>query len=111
MVKLFLVILILASGCQSQQIQKMKVGEVRKIELENIASTGYTWEHSSIDPKLMSIEHEIINKDNLVGGKSLIIFSLKALKKGKVRIVFELKRVWEKDVKPLETKTFDIEIK
>jgi predicted secreted protein len=109
----YLFLFFLLIECQTKQSnnsKKMNVGETIKIELEGHSGSGYSWEYTATPNNLLEIEHDAVYTKNQIGGKNTEIFSLKALKKGKLNIQFNLRRSWEKDKKPIDTKSFDIEI-
>jgi predicted secreted protein len=113
MMKIFTLILLLIS-CQPknkpQNANQMKVGEIKTIELTGIPTSGYLWEYELSSKGNVEIKSELVTNDKLLGGKATEIFKIKALKKGTINIVFNLRRPWEKDIKPLETKQYSFEI-
>ena len=109
-----LTLIFLLISCQPknkpQNANQMKVGEIKTIELTSIPTSGYLWEYELSSKELVEIDSELIANNKVLGGKAVEIFKIKALKKGSINIVFNLRRPWEKDIKPIETKQYSFDI-
>jgi predicted secreted protein len=79
-----------------------RLGDVFEIELEAIPGAGMIWE-IDVDPKSKAIVSLVKNywENNGFqsgGGKNIQHFVFSALAVGEAKIIFRLKRSWEKDV-------------
>ena len=88
----------------------LKEGQTHSLTLvDNSASTGYAWTHT-LDTLVAKVKK----------GKFVKIYPLQTIspynqtyiieakKKGKTQLEFILKRAWEKDAVPMETKRYEI---
>jgi inhibitor of cysteine peptidase len=71
-------------------------------------TTGYEWTVKEIgDQNALEINsHYNAPDSNLMGAGGVYVFNITAMQPGKVALVFEYKRSWEKNVAPAETKTY-----
>lgn len=84
------------------------------IDLKSNPTTGYSWALlKNIDKRFVRImgSKYIPYKTGFTGSGGKEIWTFKALSKGKTSLVFGYKRSWEKDIPPIETKKFIIDIK
>lgn len=83
-----------------------------KVELEENASTGYTWEFEVSDPQaltLLSREATSLSSDpNIVGGPSSVTWLFSAQKTGPLTLIFRLYRSWEGEGSAVDVKVFNI---
>jgi inhibitor of cysteine peptidase len=86
----------------------LKVNDTVEIKLESNPTTGYSWFLGRLeDNSIVSISGpEFIDskKDKeLVGSGGYETFVIKALSRGTTSIILNYKKLWEKDVDPIET--------
>lgn len=83
------------------------------IILEGNPTTGYEWTYKTIgDPSVLSIQGTYVpNSVNpgIVGSGGKYVFHGKALKPGKVSLIFSYARSWE-TVPPVETKRYNFSV-
>lgn len=94
----------------------ISVNEKIPITLQSNAGTGYGWYVESIRPsylkKFVSLQ-ELDKKPldpGLPGGLVENTWIFNARKKGRYEITFVYKRLWEKNVRPVKTKKFIINV-
>ena len=95
-------------------IIQANVGEELVITLESNMTTGYRWQlASSIDKNTLIVVglKYIVPKSKAVGAGGKEEWTFKALKPGKITVIFNYLRSWEKNKPPAKTKTFAILIK
>jgi predicted secreted protein len=80
---------------------KAKAGQIFEIKLPGIPATGYAWElaQGSESPGLIALQDVRWEEgqDKVAGSPNFQIFRLKALSEGRTRLVFQLRRAWEKN--------------
>lgn len=90
-------------------------GETFKIELDANPSTGYLW-----DVQLKAGKASLVSQNYtpdapagsmVIGGGGVESFVFKAEEAGKVELVAEYSRPWEKGTKPAVTQRFDVTVK
>lgn len=86
----------------------MKVNETRTFELESHEGGGYHWTIASNDESITEVRikpHKPTQEPSSAPlGKSFpTLVEIKALAEGKVIVLLEEKRVWEKEISPLNT--------
>ena len=86
----------------------IKVNETRSFELESHEGGGYRWTIASNDENVTEVQIKSLKPTQDIAsvplGKSFpALVEIKALAEGKVVILLEEKRAWEKDNKPLNT--------
>lgn len=86
------------------------VGDQIQVSLEANPSTGYTWEITFIDEKILVQvgEEEFIAQGSKIGSKGSIIYTFNVLKEGCTKLQLEYSRPWQKNEKD---KIFSIEFK
>lgn len=91
----------------------INTGQVVTIELKSNPTTGYSWNWTNRDAvkNVDTIGWKYLSESNLMGGGGKDFWSFKGLKKGIDTIQIDYKRVWEKDIPPVETKKIIIEVK
>ena len=93
------------------QIRKriaLKVNDTYALELETHEGGGYLWSVASNDETVTEVQivprKPAQTKDLTPIGKSFPVqVEIKALAEGKTVVLLEEKRVWEKDIKPMNT--------
>lgn len=86
----------------------MKVNETRTFELESHEGGGYHWTIASNDESITKVrikpQKPTQEPSATPLGKSFpTLVEIKALAEGKVIVLLEEKRVWEKEISPLNT--------
>jgi inhibitor of cysteine peptidase len=88
------------------------VGDTVEVQLEGNPTTGYTWEISQVDSKILGLigkSYTQTRTDPKVAGTGgTFIFRIHACDKGTSELHLQYARVWEKGVPPI--KTFDATI-
>jgi len=93
---------------------RVKLGQQFNLKLESNATTGYQWQLAQplAAGKVKQIDHKYITlKNGKIGTGGHEVWTFKALGQGKTEIMFKYIRPWEKDVPPVELRTFLIEIR
>lgn len=91
----------------------VQAGEHFSTELRFSAGTGYAWTATGFDPgvvALVSQESRAATTERLAGGPMVEHFVFKGLATGSTTIRFELRRPWEKDVSPVETREVQVTV-
>jgi inhibitor of cysteine peptidase len=113
--------MILLAGCakgtteysDSGMTIKASPGQAFKIVLDANHTTGYEWQISiPLDTKIVQFDGTDYKAEDTgrVGSGGKEVWTFKAAGKGKTRIFFEYIRPWEEGKKPVDTKTFKVEI-
>lgn len=98
----------------------MKVDASIQTNIVENASTGYVWKYTvGGDTKCIQVTFDKEDlqpntsqtKETLVGASVNRVLKIKGLKKGQATIQLTLARPWEKNIKPLETRLYTIEVK
>jgi len=99
---------------------KFLVGDRHTIRLEGMGGAGYGWHHEIVGPQgIVSVEVGS-SVTPVVGNYSgpppntspvTTIFTVTGLKPGRVSLILTLSRSWEKGVKPLAERIFDISVR
>ncbi len=92
---------------------ELKKGDLLTLKLESNPSTGYSWQISGNNGKLMELmgepTSEVPEGKLIPGGMAYEIFRFKAFASGTNVLDLHYKRIWEKGKEPL--KTFRITVK
>lgn len=91
----------------------LRAGDTFKIVLKSNPTTGYGWTSHFNDALLEKLDDSFMASDapGLVGVGGYHVFTFKALASGTSTLRFDYARPWEKDVDPIESKTFEITAK
>lgn len=91
----------------------LTVGESMVIELAGNPTTGYGWELADIDQSLLASEtmQFILSDSNLTGAGGHYSFRFNAFKAGSSVLKLVYRRVWEKNVQPLQNFELMVAIK
>lgn len=85
---------------------QVRVGDLVRIELEELGSAGYLWELRGLDAEYLVLSGSHTERPtygtHLIGGPVLRIFEIKAEKKGESKIHFIRYRPWEGEEKAVE---------
>lgn len=126
LLSLVLLSALIFTGCQNQQAGSVKVadnsgnidvkaGQSFMIKLESNATTGYQWrlaEHKKgIVEKVSNTYVPSKTEGRMVGSGGIEEWTFKAIAKGKVIIVLEYVRPWEKDVPPVKRAVYQVIVK
>jgi inhibitor of cysteine peptidase len=101
-------------ACQNKEevdFTKLKVGKSLVHTLEGNPSTGYSWQYEISNPECLSIAVEMVeeNKDILIVGLPVKMkYTFTGKRAGETQIIFNYKRPWEQDEKPVKSDTLDI---
>ncbi|MDD5432102.1 MAG: protease inhibitor I42 family protein [Candidatus Omnitrophica bacterium] len=98
----------------SESVINVTVGENIVIILESNRTTGYLWRLGSDlnDDKIEFVKSNYFaSKTKLLGAPGKETWIFKALKPGRLTLVFEYRRPWEKKLKPIKIENFTIIIK
>ena len=89
---------------------ELQVGQVLAFTLNANPSTGYSWEMTKLDQKILQQlgEAEFTPDSALPGAGGKQIFRFKAVSAGQTALTLIYHRSWEKDVAPL--KTFSLQV-
>ncbi len=84
---------------------ELQVGQVLAFTLDANPSTGYSWEMTKIDQKILQQigEAEFTPDSTLPGAGGQQVFRFKAVSAGQTALNLIYHRTWEKDVAPLQT--------
>lgn len=83
-----------------------------EIALKGNPTTGYTWNITEYDKKVLKLESSTFVRDSdLTGAGGTETFKFLVIGKGKTDLIIQYNRVWEKDVKPIEVFTLSINSK
>ncbi|MCE2883820.1 MAG: protease inhibitor I42 family protein [Planctomycetaceae bacterium] len=77
------------------------------------AGTGYAWTAKGFDAKVLALKSQESRSeaaDGVAGGPMIEHFVFEGMKPGETTITFELRRPWEKDVAPAETRTMKVKV-
>lgn len=106
-------------GCAPKPVStpnslEAKVGQEFTITLESNATTGYQWQLAKpLDEsvvKLVGSEYKA-PQDGRVGQGGEEVWAFKAMGTGKTEVAMKYVRPWEKDVQPVEERTFTVTVK
>ena len=92
---------------------EVAVGGELANELPFNAGTGYAWTAKGFDAKVLTLvsqESRSETTDGRTGGPMIEHFVFKGVKEGETTITFELRRPWEKDVAPAQTRTMKVKV-
>jgi inhibitor of cysteine peptidase len=92
---------------------KINTGDYLEIALPGNPTTGYVWELSSGDNKILPLQgdYKYTPSSKLVGSGGKFVFSFRGVAPGKTKLHFVYRRTFEKDVAPLKTFTITVNIK
>jgi inhibitor of cysteine peptidase len=121
-----LLLAVILTGCQNQQAAsikvvtnsgniEVKVGQSFIIKLESNATTGYSWRLAEHKPGIVEkVSNTYVpskTEGRMVGSGGIEEWTFKAIAKGKVIIILEYVRPWEKDVPPVKREVYQVIIK
>ncbi len=89
-------------------------GTTFQVTLKSNPTTGYSWRlGAKPDKRLVTLQGSkfIAPQTKLVGAGGTEIWTFKALKRGKTKLSLEYARPWEKNIKPVETRLYEVVIK
>jgi predicted secreted protein len=98
------------------EARTLNINERFEVVLKGKGTAGYTWEHTLSQKDIVSVEEKKqpakkIAMPPLPGSSLDEIFTVTALKKGKVTLHFHLIRSWEpSSIKPKDEKKIEIEV-
>ena len=93
---------------------ELAIGQTFVAELPFAAGTGYGWTASGFDTSVVHITDQRdrpIRGSTAVGAAQMCSINLTALKPGRTRVRFELRRPWETSVAPVEVRHTTIYVK
>jgi predicted secreted protein len=93
---------------------ELAVGQTFVAELPFAAGTGYSWTASGFDASIAHITDQRerpIRGSTAVGAAQMCSINLTALKPGRTRVRFELRRPWEVSAAPAEVRHTTIYVK
>jgi len=89
-------------------------GEHFSFELPFRAGTGYAWTATGFDAAriltLVSQESRVASTEPSVGGPMTEQFVFRGVAPGRTTVRFELRRPWERDVSPVETRDLSVTV-
>jgi predicted secreted protein len=89
------------------------VGQELGTEMTFGAGTGYAWTAKGFDATILALKSQESKSeapDGVVGGQMAEHLVFEGVKPGETTITFELRRPWEKDVAPAETRTMRVKV-
>lgn len=89
------------------------VGQELATELVFSAGTGYAWIATGFDADVLRLKGQQSKSeapDGVVGGQMAEHFVFEGVAPGETTIVFELRRPWETDVAPADTRTMKVRV-
>ena len=92
---------------------ELSVGGELSNDLPFNAGSGYSWTAKGFDAKVLTLvsqESRSETTDGRTGGPMIEHFVFKGVKEGETTITFELRRPWEKDVAPAQTRTMKVKV-
>ena len=90
----------------------MSPGESKTLELESRPSTGYEWTPRNDKYNNITVANKsYIHRSDVPGAEVMNVFEITAIKKGSCLLHFELRRPWESEKLPAETRSFRIKVK
>ncbi len=126
------VVIILSTGCASQQFQvsppeqvnlvaadngenvRLFAGQELIIQLDGNPTTGYTWETKDLDTNMFTQVGDVqftSSNPKLVGSGGTQTLTLKVLNAGTSTLSLIYHRPWEKNVQPAKTFTVTVTVK
>lgn len=86
----------------------LKINQVYRFELEGHAASGYLWFAESYKENIVSVNLDTVSKsidtgDFKAGGSAKVVVVIKAISKGKSKIVLVEKRPWEIGTAPINS--------
>ncbi len=110
---LLLIVALSLSGCADVQL---KPDEMYTITLPANPTAGYQWRirNNKVPPCLKFLRKDYKSDeatDNVVGFGGQAVFMFQAVEKGKGQLTFDYIRTWEPTKKPLQEKTYRVEVK
>jgi predicted secreted protein len=102
------------TGRDTVRPMRVRLGSEFILKLESNATTGYQWQIARplVTKKVRLISQKYLTPKNArIGQGGTEIWTFKAVGKGQTRIMFKYVRPWEKNVAPIELKTFLIEVR
>ena len=91
-----------------------RVGDEFKITLDSNQTTGYQWQLAeSPDVKIVQFVLNAYNEPSkpIPGRGGTETWTFRAAGKGKTAIAFKYVRPWEKNVAPIQTRKFEVEVR
>lgn len=108
------VLFFLTSTAWGAQQLKTAVGQKFTITLQSNATTGYSWQLAKpIESKMLKFLGSKYSPKvtGLVGSGGLEQWNFIALKRGRTKVSFKYVRPWEKDIQPVDTRSYQITIR
>jgi predicted secreted protein len=90
------------------------VGTHLTIRLKAQLGTGYSWQFEALDVQVLESSGEPTTEtieEGKLGAAEMQVFRFTAKGVGTTALAFHYARHWEKDVKPMKTITFQVEVK
>ena len=93
-ISLGLAVCVMCTGCSSHKKFESKS---RVIQFRGNPTTGYTWNYSVLDEKIVSVTEDVeyLGDAGMVGAPSMYNFTLYSEMPGTTQVRFEYKRAWE----------------
>lgn len=88
----------------------LKVGQTLIIRLIDLTGAGYGWSVAKNDPAILMPESPRFESDPDPGKRGMHLYPFKALRPGRVDLVFHSSRPWERDKPPEQVVTFNVAI-
>jgi inhibitor of cysteine peptidase len=114
---LFLWCILVLSACSkasadSKPDNRIKAGEIFTVTLDENITTGYSWSYTIDNKNVIQFDSDStsVPKTDAAGAGGTHTWNFKAVGKGTVTIVFDYKRPWEKDKRPIDTKVYTITV-
>jgi len=88
-------------------------GEHFSFELPFRAGTGYAWTATGFDARILTLvsqESRDASTEPSVGGPMTEQFVFRGVAPGRTTVRFELRRPWERDVSPVETRDLSVTV-
>lgn len=97
----------------SSSTNYIEQGQQFKVELEENISTGYSWDYIIDNDGIELVNEESIQENNapgIVGAPYKKVWTFKANSSGSYNMSFSKARPWEKDVAPIESVEYVIDV-
>ncbi len=95
--------------------KRMKPGQACELRLSGNPTTGYSWDVSQIDEKvvrLLSSDYvsDVQGTTPMAGAGGTFVFRFQAVGAGKTTVKLVYHRPWEKNVEPLKTQDLEVAV-
>ena len=96
----------------ADDVIRLQVGEERRLKLSSQGTAGYRWQPEIDGEDVAEISRQTAPppKDAAIGAAGDEIFTVKAKRKGRVRVRFAQRRPWEGDAAPANEHIVDLSI-